>query len=616
MAGKTALQVRTGVLLDLKMTTEVSAGELNRCIELSVADLSRYLPKEEVREFKHVPTVTDETVVMPVDTDVDRIVTSYDLSSAAAGLSLSIAGQPDAPRVLTITINDANITITGMSLIIQGTDRDDFALTEYFHFTFGMHSAGESTTLTGLKAFKTVRSIEINQIAGSSSGDTLTVGVGSMHGVHVELANKPIKFESETSVTFGGAAMTRGTDYVLDYMRGTIATISGGSITTGGTVTISYEKDEVTVDLSDLPDLIRVQRVEYPVGQIPQQFVQSDIWKKYLVITGQGEQESQESLSTGKHIRVYYDAEHIPPNEYAVGSVPDFLQPTVDKLVSSYALMIYALKQDLQTETDLGSMRTSLGSANTVHTALGTALTNIKKYLDDNSGADAAGLLADITSDAAALRTAVETALDGAQAYLAEVDTTDLQGAEGVQDNYKATTNYLTGGTEPDVLAYLTSGDALLNAVNEGGVDQSVPIAYAQFAQSVREALIGPFEVERADMLKTATARTNAAMGFVQESAQRMSNLRSYIEQAGGYGTVANTFAREAEARLTEINGYLTEAIAYGQGADRGVTLAERYRAEAIDRRNEVFGIWRDRKQLIGDLTTGSTQQMPTSSVR
>ena len=153
MAGKTALQIRTDVLLDLKMTTEVSTGELNRCIELSVGDLSRHLPKEEVREFKHVPTVTDETVTMPVDTDVDRIVTSYDLSSAAAGLSLSIAGQPDAPRVLTITINDSNISITGMSFVIQGTDRDDLALTEYLHFTFGMHSAGESTTLTGLKEF-------------------------------------------------------------------------------------------------------------------------------------------------------------------------------------------------------------------------------------------------------------------------------------------------------------------------------------------------------------------------------------------------------------------------------------------------------------------------------
>lgn len=611
MAGKTRIQTRTDVLLDLKMTTEVSVGELNRCIELSVADLTRYLPKEEVREFKYSPTVADEAVTMPVDTDVDRIVTSYDLSSAAAGLSLSIAGQPDAPRVLTITINDSNISITGMSFIIQGTDRDDLALTEYLHFTFGMHSAGESTTLTGLKEFKTVRSIEINQISGSSPGDTMTVGVGSMHGVHVELANKPLKFESETSVTFGGTVMTRGTDYVLDYMRGTIATISGSSITTGGEVTISYEKDEVTFDIECLADLIRIQRVEYPVGNIPQNFCQWDVWKKYLIITGRGEDDPQEALVSGTHARVYYDAEHIPPNEYAVGSVPDFLQPTVDKLVSSYALMIYALKQDLQTETDLGSMRTALGAANTAHTALGTALTNVKKYLDNNSDADAAGLLADITSSAADLRTAVETALDGAQAYLAEVDTTDLQGAEGVQDNYKATTNYLDGGSAPDVKKYLDDGDAFLDGVNKGGVDQTVPEAHLRFAQTVRDALIAPFEVERADMLKTATARTNAAMGFVQEAAQRMSNLRSYIEQASGYSTVANTFAREAEARLTEINGYLTQAMAYGQGADRGIVLAERYRAEAIDRRNEVFGIWRDRKQLIGDLTSSSVRQMP-----
>ncbi|GAH00980.1 unnamed protein product, partial [marine sediment metagenome] len=40
-------------------------------------------------------------------------------------------------------------------------------------------------------------------------------------------------------------------------------------------------------------------------------------------------------------------------------------------------------------------------------------------------------------------------------------------------------------------------------------------------------------------------------------------------------------------------------------------SLADRFRAEADERRNEVYSIWRDRKQYIGDFTAGSMRQMP-----
>jgi len=228
MGSKTGLQMRTDLKTDLRTTTEITDPELNRAIERAVSDLSRMLPRERTYEESLQFAVSDEEVTMPVDTDVDRIVASYSLTDAAAGLSLSIAGQPDVPRVLTITVNDTNLSITGMSFIVQGTGRDDLALTEHFHFTFGLHAAGESTTLTGKKEFKTVRSIEINQLSGTASGDTMTVGVGAYTDVWVSLANKPIKWGSEKNVTdVDTNALTRNTDFYIDYMAGKIKAISG-----------------------------------------------------------------------------------------------------------------------------------------------------------------------------------------------------------------------------------------------------------------------------------------------------------------------------------------------------------------------------------------------------
>lgn len=679
MGGKTRLQMRSDMATDLKITegTELTAAELNRGLERAVADLSRFLPREKIYEESLQFAVTGEEVTMPVDTDVDRIVTSTVLTSHAAGYSMSIAGQPDVPRVLTITINDANISITGMTFIVQGTDRDDLALTEHFHFTFGMHVAGESTTLTGKKEFKTVRTIEINQLTGSWSGDTVTVGVGAYTDVWVSLANKPVKWGSERDVTDVDAnALARNTDFYIDYMKGRIKAISGGDIVASDTVTISYTKGQLWVDISALADFIRVDRVEYPVGQIPQTLVQHDVWGDIVTITGGSEQEEQGSMAEDKHIRVYYSAEHQPPTEYSPGSVPEFLENTILMAAEAYALFTYASKQEVAAETRLASAasqlssansahtllstamtnikkyldnnstsdaKTSLASANGDHSAFGTALTNLKKYLDNNNTTDAAGLLDDINNDTEALRLAIAAALDAANAYL-DLVANDITVANAVRAKYIETVNYVDGGTEPDILAYLTSGDALLNTVAVGGESTEVMEAYRRYAETVSAALVGAFERDRAFYIQNATARTNAALAYVQEAAQRLSEVRSYIErsagyatisslfgreaearvasintylrQAEGYATVAATFAREAEDRIATINAYVAEAAQYVQTAGGYMALADRFRAEAIERRNEVYSIWRDRRQYIGDYVQSSMKQLPSYNNR
>jgi len=603
--GKTRLQLRTDLLTDLKMTDEISAAEMNRAIEKAVADLSRFLPRQRIYEESLQFTIDDESVTMPKDTSTDGVVADEDISASSAADTAAIDGQPDVPRPLTVTLTDADDSVTGLTIIIKGTNEDDEATGEVFHYI-----KGDSKTIPGTMYFKNVYSVEIDQIAGNAASDVLDVGWGAYTDVWVSMANKPIKWGSEDSVTDGdGNTIVRDTDFYIDYQNGRIQAISGGDIVAEDTVTISYTKNRTHIDLSDLTDLIRVERVEYPVGDIPQSFCQWDIWAGLLSITGMGEMQSQSSLAEDKIVRVYYSAQHQEPAEYSPGTIPPFLENTVLLVAGAYSLYMYVIKLNMQAEADLDSARTSLAAAATAHTALDTALTNVKKYLDNNTDADAAGILQDITDEVANLRTAIATALDAAQAYLAEVDTTDLQGAEGVWDDYANTTNYLTGGAEPDVLQYLTTGDALLNTLSVGGEQQSVPEAYALYAKMVRENIIGPFEVKRKDFISQGNVRTNAALGFVQEAVQRLANLRTYIDQSAGYATISNTFARKVEAHLSKISAKLSEAAGFMESSKSGLEIASKIRQDAEDRRNEAWAIWRDRGQYIGDVASSSVRQ-------
>jgi len=604
--GKTRLQMRSDLRLDLKDSGALwSDNELNRSIERAVADFNRFLPDEKTYELSLQFDVDDESVTFPAAEDDDLIVDDADISGTDDGDTLTIAAQPDVPRPLVLTITDASGNITNLSLIVKGSDRNGKALEEVFHYYKGL------TSVTGKEYFKTVNEVKVDQIDGNTSGEKLNLGTGAYTDTWVYLANAPIKDGSESGTDADSNSLVRNTDYYIDYISGALKAIDSANIAAGESCTFSYKKMQIGIDLSSLPRLIRVQRVEYPVGLVPQNFVTGDTFGKHFFITGMGEAEEQQRMAEAEHIRVYYDAQHVSPNDFAPGTIPDFLENTVATLAGAYALYIYALKSEHQATTDLASAITSLSSANDAHTALGTALDNLKKYLDNNSDADAAGILADITTDAAGLRTAMVAAADALNTYLDSV-ASDLTNADDARANYMGdTANYVDGDSAPDIKKYLDDGDAHLNTVAVGGEGQDVPRAYREYAQTTRDALVAAHEADRQFYYQNATSRTNAAMVYAQEAAQRLSNLRSYIEQAAGYTGIANTFASEAGHRATDIVTYLQQASQYAASAATDISLADRFRAEADERRNEVYSIWRDRKQYIGDFTAGSVRQMP-----
>jgi len=620
MGNKTRLQMRTDLAIDLKITidTELSANELNRSIERSVADFNRFLPDEKIYEDSLQFSVADEEVVFPKEADADAIVADEDLSTIVAGDTLTdveIDGQPDVPRPLRLALTDDNNSIQGMTIIISGIDKDDQSVQEIFHY-----SIGDSKIIVGAEYFKTVYLIEIDQIAGNGASDVLNIGFAPHTDVWVYLANSPIRRSSDSATNDddSDATVVKNTDYYIDYANGRVKAISGGGIAQGETCTFAYSKYQIGIDISGLPGLIRVQRVEYPVGEVPQTFVSNDVFGKYVFVTGTGESGEQARMAEDQQYRIYYDAVHQAPGEYAPGTIPIFLENTVETMAGAYALYILALKQEHQTATDITSARTALGNATGTHSALALALADVEKYLDDNedeSGEDAAAWLKKITTDIASLRAATGDAMIAMNSYLDVVGTAttgDLAKADLARENYMGTTaNYVDHATTLGIKKYLDDGDATLNTVPVGGEGQDVPRAYREYAQTVKEALVAAHERDRQFYQQNATARTNAAMVFGQEAAQRISNLRTYLEQVAGYNAIANTFAAKAGHYLSQVMSYLQQASQYVVASNSDIALADRFRAEANERRNEVYSIWRDRRQYIGDFTAGSMRQMP-----
>ena len=192
------------------------------------------------------------------------------------------------------------------------------------------------------------------------------------HGTAVPLANKPIKWDSET-VTVSGTDYTRDTDYTMDYANGTVTALAAGSITDGASATTSYTKDRVALDLTSLTDLLSVAKVEYSVGNVPQAWSQYHIWDNVLYIdTVDGQ--SQQQISDKEHIRVYYHAEHVAPTEAIAGSYPLFLDEVMIKGVVAYSLFTHhrAITHDALGSTHTGD--SALGGVmvpvDRIHTAL------------------------------------------------------------------------------------------------------------------------------------------------------------------------------------------------------------------------------------------------------
>jgi len=359
-------------------------------------------------------------------------------------------------------------------------------------------------------------------------------------------------------------------------------------------------EENVRIDLDDyinedggMEDIIRVTRVEYPTEQVPQQFVNFQLHDNKLTIIGGPESDAQTELSTSKTLRIYYDSPHVVADDDEPGSCPAFLDNTVLLAASAYALFQKALDYIHAANTDYTSARAALTNA-------ATALAKVATYLESNTNEDSKYWLTKITTDIASLRTAVNTALDALNTYLDTV-ATDIS---DIGTAWTACVDYVTGASAPSAAQYLKDGDDYLNTIADGGEGQEVPLAFRQYSEAVRVGVIAPYMEYMSILAQKGTQRTNAAMIYAQEAAQRLSNLRSYIEQADAWGMIAQRFIAEAEQRLAD-------SVQYVNVADNEQRLASELRQQAIERRNEAWSIWRDRTQYIGNFGEVPVRQMP-----
>jgi len=96
--------------------------------------------------------------------------------------------------------------------------------------------------------------------------------------------------------------------------------------------------------------------VEYPVGQVPQEVcpvTKLMRMRKLVVVASQSDISSQTELSESSIIRVYYAAGTQLPTDYAPGSVPEFLENTIELAAGGYALFEVCNKQEHQAAADL-----------------------------------------------------------------------------------------------------------------------------------------------------------------------------------------------------------------------------------------------------------------------
>lgn len=378
-------------------------------------------------------------------------------------------------------------------------------------------------------------------------------------GTYVSLDNKPIKYDSETVKNAAGTECVRNTDYYMNYLEGKITHISGGAIGNDESCTISYTKSRTTVDLSSIAsDLIRVDRVEYPLGNIPQEFVTCDIWGDLLTVTGS--YDTQAELSENKHLGIYYKSKHTPPTMTAEGTYPSFLDDTISLAASAYALFGLVGKYNFQALTDLASARTALEAIS--HTAVGTSLTK------------AAASIALATTALGKVDTYVAGATaPSAKKYLQDGD-----------DKVAAISLTVAKG-------YLTSGVPFIDLPNKGS---NVAENYGSYGRVAAEQEL--VIARQATMYNEYAGRsTEIALTFIQEALQRNS--------------AADSYTRVAIERNATIDRYLAEVDRYATTAMQSLSIAERLRVEAVERRNEAWAIWRDPKQYVGDWTISQLRQ-------
>ena len=272
------------------------------------------------------------------------------------------------------------------------------------------------------------------------------------------------------------------------------------------------------------------------MGDIPPTYLSSyDLIEDYIIL------HKDTTLTEDKHLRIYYDTPWTKAVDSTAGEYPGHLADAIVIGAMGFCLIIKAEKYVQSSITELELVNAAADSMATPLADINDALDKVALYLETNDTTDnAKDVLANITDDAAELRTAIETALD---------ESTNL---------------LVHASTDPSAKYYLTQGDDKIITVN---VADRVAEKYADYAR----------------------ASIQIYNSLIAEATVRLSNLRSYMEEAAGWTEMGDTFIKEATQRIAEVNGWAIQADRYRATSQEYLNIAGRYLASGQAKINEFY---------------------------
>lgn len=375
--------------------------------------------------------------------------------------------------------------------------------------------------------------------------------------------------------TFSMSGKTLDTDYRINYLTGIVTEIGSGLPDTD--YTISYELDPYMLDISTLlPDYIKLERMECPVGETPIQLVPFDVYGSFVVVRG-----TATTLDENEHARLIYLKRWSPPTPDEDGDYPSHLDDIVVIGAAGQALIFKAEKCVGSCVTNVDAVITKLAEIDDLSLTLNslTAPTPPTLTFPDPPTAPTlstltpptAPTLANVTvptdysfskPSAPTLPTAptapsaptltftdTETALDAAAATLADAFTD-----------------------------YLDVGDDLINAGTRG---DNVGAVYGQYA-SVTKEIAGTYISE--------------AIGRLRELEE---DLQKYASEVTSYGSAVNAYANEVSgtigkyreeinAEMAGINNFQAQLTKYKEQVDRESVNVDLYAQEVNSYEGEI----------------------------
>jgi hypothetical protein len=361
------------------------------------------------------------------------------------------------------------------------------------------------------------------------TGETLTIsgGTGTLTYAPIQAGSLSIP-NKEEGVT---------NDYTVNLLTGVVTSVD--SNLADGDYTVSYDLDPYILDISSLlPDYIKIERIEYPVGDTPPSLVvvQQEIFGQYLIFNTE--------LTEDNHIRFTYLTPWTPPTADSDGDFPESLDNAVIIGSAGQALIFKAEKY--------------------MHDAL-SEVTGIATLLDTIG--DLSLSAPSITAPTAPTLSTLTAPTDHTVSEPTAPDLPDTPTAPTAPTLSWTTVNTKLGLAETEIetaAGYMDSGDDLINTANTG---KDAAAIFGEYSKAG---------------VQNGLAYIQDAIVYLQ---QQQEELKQYSHEVTSYASEVNQYANEVSGTVGKYREEINSEMLNIHNANAKVA---RYRAEIEEDGNAI----------------------------